>query len=52
LISRSRWLKFVVYAVTSPLAHAGTRAAFDMIVPSWEFSVETRGCAPLPHNVR
>jgi|ERR1039457_2607285 hypothetical protein len=52
LISRIRWLKLVVYAVTSPLAPAGTRAAFDTIVPSREFSVETKGFAPLPHNVR
>ena len=52
LISRIRWLKLVVYAVTAPLAPAGTSAAFDTIVPSREFSVETRGCAPLPHNAR
>src|ERR1035438_10487791 len=52
LISRIRWLKSVVYAVTSPPPPAGTSAAFATIAPSREFSVETRGCAPLPHNVR
>src|ERR1019366_2051623 len=52
LMSRIRWLKFVVYAVTAPLTPAGTSAAFATIAPSREFSVETRGCAPLPHNVR
>src|ERR1035438_9330299 len=52
LISRIRWLKFVVYAVTAPLTPAGTSAAFATIAPSVAFNVETRGCAPLPHNVR
>src|ERR1019366_3135325 len=43
LISRIRWLKFVVYAVTSPLAPDGTIAAFATTVASVEFSVETTG---------
>src|ERR1035438_7843109 len=52
LISRIRWLKFVVYAVTAPLTPAGTSAAFATIAPSVAFSVETKGMLPLPHNVR
>ena len=52
LISRIRWLKLVVNAVTSPLAPAGTRAAFATTVPSKELSVDTSGMPPLPHNVR
>ena len=38
-------------AVTAPLAPAGTKAAFATTDPS-EFSVETKGMIPLPHNVR
>ena len=39
-------------AVTSPLAPAGTRAAFDTTLPSKELRVDTIGMLPLPHNVR
>src|SRR5580765_2506341 len=52
LISSNKWLKLVVNAVTSPLAPAGTSAAFATTVPSKELRVDTIGMFPLPHNVR
>src|ERR1035438_3535335 len=52
LISRIRWLDWVVNAVTSPLAPAGTSAAFPVIAPSPAFNVATKGLTPPPHNVR
>src|ERR1700692_3942665 len=51
LISRIRWVGSLENAVTAPLIPAGTIAAFDATDPP-EFSVETTGMVPFPHNVR
>src|SRR5260370_16552360 len=52
LMSRIRGLALLVNAVTAPLVPAGAKAALATIDPSYEFSVETLGMPPLPHNVR
>jgi hypothetical protein len=42
----------VANTLTAPLVPAGTIAAFDLMRPSREFSVETSGCAcPVGHTV-
>src|SRR5579864_8697041 len=43
----------VTNALIAPPAPAGTMAAFDLILPSIEFSVATSGCGcPVGHSVR
>ena len=53
LVSRIRSVVLVTYALTDPFAPAGTIAAFDTMLPSNAFSVDTVGCpCPAGHKLR
>ena len=53
LMSRIRCVRSVTKAITPPFNPAGTTAAFDMMLPSIAFRVDTTGCViPVGHSVR
>src|SRR4051812_18962721 len=52
-MSRTTWVVLLAKTLTAPPAPAGTIAAVDLVRPSSELAVETKGCTcPVGHSVR